>query len=169
MEISQQFVIQAAIRLLWPSLFIVSVEIRLIALAALLFLVAVFGLIWRLKTGTAKQTSGGQKVDLVELGAQKNGVPVTGLNTKLTFLQFSTDFCTFCPQTSKMLAALEVADSNVTHLEVNVTERLDLVRKYNIMQTPTTLVLDQKGTILSRIGGTPKAHTLVSEIGNYDI
>ena len=138
-------------------------------LLGLLVLVAIVGVIWKLRTGTAKKSGSGERVDLLELKAVKNGKPVTSLTTNVTFLQFSTDFCTFCGPTAKMLSALEVADPNVTHLEVNVTERLDLVKKYNIMQTPTTLVLDRKGNIQSRIGGTPKAHTLISEIGNFDI
>ena len=146
-----------------------SVELRIAVLLGLLVLVAVVGVIWKLRTGTAKKSSSDERVDLLELKAEKNGKPVTALTTNVTFLQFSTDFCTFCGPTAKMLTALEVADPNVTHLEVNVTERLDLVKKYNIMQTPTTLVLDRKGNIQSRIGGTPKAHTLISEIGNFDI
>ncbi|MEY4742917.1 MAG: hypothetical protein RIR34_256 [Actinomycetota bacterium] len=146
-----------------------SIELRIILLVGLLALVVAVGAIWKAKTGTAKKIQDGEYVDLKELGAVKNGQPVTDLTTKVTFLQFSTDFCTFCGPTAKMLQALEVADPNVTHLEVNVTDRLDLVNKYNIMQTPTTLVLDRKGRIQSRIGGTPKAHTLVTEIGNFDI
>jgi thiol-disulfide isomerase/thioredoxin len=146
-----------------------TLDIKLALLAGLILLAGVIALIWKLKTGNAKKVSGDHVVDIAELAATKNGKPVTKLTTRVTFLQFSTDFCTFCPPTAKMLSTLEKSDPNVTHLEVNVTERLDLVKKYNILQTPTTLVLDQKGTIISRIGGTPKAHTLVTEIGNFDI
>lgn len=153
--------------MIYPSS--MSFEMRVILVLGLLALIVAAGLIWKAKTGTAKKVDDGEYVDLAEIAAVKNGKPVTSLGTKVTFLQFSTDFCTFCGPTAKMLQALEIADPNVTHLEVNVTERLDLVNKYNIMQTPTTLVLDQNGRIQSRIGGTPKAHTLVTEIGNFDI
>ena len=146
-----------------------SFQVKIGLLLGLIALVAVLGLIWKAKTGTAKVVASGERVDLVELGIAKNGKPVTTLDTRVTFLQFSTDFCTYCGPTAKMLQTLERSDPNVTHLEVNVTERLDLVKKYNILQTPTTLVLDKDANILSRIGGPPKAHTLVTEIGNFDI
>ena len=146
-----------------------SFLVKLGLFAGLVIVAALVALIWKATTGKAKKVNDGEHVDLAEIAAIKDGNPVTALSTKITFLQFSTDFCTFCGPTAKMLSALEVADPNVTHIEVNVTERLDLVKKYNIMQTPTTLVLDRKGNIQSRIGGTPKAHTLISEIGNFDI
>lgn len=138
-------------------------------LLGLVLVAALVALVWKAKTGKAKQVADGEKVDLAEIGAVKNGAAVTKLTTRVTFLQFSTDFCTFCPQTAKMLQTLELSDPNVTHLEVNVTDRLDLVKRYNILQTPTTLVLDKNANIISRIGGAPKAHTLVTEIGNFDI
>jgi thiol-disulfide isomerase/thioredoxin len=146
-----------------------SFEVKIGLLVALVALAAIVGLIWKARTGRAKQVDSGDRIDLAELGIVKDGKAVTALTTRVTFLQFSTDFCTFCGPTAKMLQTLEKSDPNVTHLEVNVTERLDLVKKYNILQTPTTLVLDQQGNIQSRIGGAPKAHTLVTEIGNFDI
>ncbi|MEN9714948.1 MAG: hypothetical protein RJA35_415 [Actinomycetota bacterium] len=146
-----------------------SPELKLGLLIGLVALAAIVGVVWKLRTGTAKRVDDGEYVDLAEISAVKNGKPVNALSTKVTFLQFSTDFCTFCGPTAKMLEALERTDPSVTHLEVNVTDRLDLVKKYNILQTPTTLVLDQKGKIMSRIGGAPKAHTLITEIGNFDI
>ena len=149
--------------------FLMSILVKLGLFVALIAVAAVIATVWKIKTGTAKQITDGETVDLAEIAAVKDGKPVTALNTRITFLQFSTDFCTFCGPTAKMFQTLEKSDPSVTHLEVNVTERLDLVKKYNILQTPTTLVLDQKGKIVSRIGGAPKAHTLVTEIGNFDI
>lgn len=146
-----------------------SVELRIGIVLALVALAVLAGVLWRVKTGRAKAVIGGERIDVAALGVTKNGEPVTALTTKVTFLQFSSDFCTFCGPTAKMLQALETTDSNVTHLELNITNRLDLANKFNILQTPTTLVLDRKGYVKSRIGGAPKAQTLVSEIGNFDI
>jgi len=146
-----------------------SFQVKIGLLVALVALVAIVGLIWKARTGKAKQVDSGNRVNLAELAIVKDGKTVTELSTRVTFLQFSTDFCTFCGPTAKMLQTLEKSDPNVTHLEINVTDRLDLVKKYNIMQTPLTLVLDQRGEIQSRISGAPKAHTLVTEIGNFDI
>jgi len=153
----------------WLNLVDVPVELRVALLLGLIILAAAAGVLWRVRTGRAKAVIGGERINLAELGVVKNGAPVTALTTKVTFLQFSSDFCTFCGPTAKMLQALETTDPNVTHLEVNITERLDLANKFNILQTPTTLVLDRKGYVKSRIGGAPKAQTLVSEIGNFDI
>jgi thiol-disulfide isomerase/thioredoxin len=146
-----------------------SLEFRLILIASLVLLATLIGLAWRLTTGRAKKISSGEKVDLAELGAVKNGRPVTSLTTKVTFLQFSSDYCVFCGPTARMFGELEQADSNVTHLEVNITNRLDLANKYNVLQTPTTLVLDRKGFIKSRIGGAPKQQTVIDQIGTFDI
>ena len=41
--------------------------------------------------------------------------------------------------------------------------RLDLAKKYNILQTPTTLVLDSKGRVRSRIGGLAKPQVIQEE------
>lgn len=146
-----------------------SVEVRLILIASLILLAALIGVVWKASTGKAKKVSSEHRVNLAELGAVKNGQPVTSLTTKVTFLQFSSDYCVYCGPTARMFEELEKADSNVTHLEVNITNRLDLANKYNVLQTPTTLVLDRKGFVKSRIGGAPKQQTVIDQIGTFDI
>ena len=151
------------------NLVVMSVELRIGLVLALVVVAALAGLVWKVTTGRAKRVRGGERIDLAELGIIKNGQPVTQLTTKVTFLQFSSDFCTFCGPTARMFQALETSDPTVTHLELNITDRLDIANKFNVLQTPTTLVLDRKGFIKSRIGGAPKAATLVTQIGNFDI
>lgn len=146
-----------------------SLELRLILIASLVLLAGLIGAIWKFTTGRARKISSGEQVDLIELGAVKDGRPVTALTTKVTFLQFSSDYCVFCGPTARMFGELEKADSNVTHLEVNITNRLDLANKYNVLQTPTTLVLDRRGFVKSRIGGAPKQQTVIDQIGTFDI
>ena len=55
------------------------------------------------------------------------------------------------------------------HIVVDITNRLDLANKYNILQTPTTLVLDKRGVVQSRIGGAPKQNTLEEQLGTFVI
>ena len=55
------------------------------------------------------------------------------------------------------------------HIEVDITNRLDLAKKFHILQTPTTLVLDHSGRITSRIGGAPKQATIDQQLGSFDI
>jgi thiol-disulfide isomerase/thioredoxin len=146
-----------------------SVQQKIALVLALIVLAGIAGAAYKLNSGKIRKVKNSSAINLAEIGVEKDGKPFTRFTTKVTFLQFSTDFCTFCGPTAKMFEALERSDSNVTHLEVNVTNRPDLVSKFNILQTPTTLVLDKDGNIVSRIGGAPKAHELVTEIGHFDI
>ncbi|MFM6980896.1 MAG: TlpA family protein disulfide reductase [Micrococcales bacterium] len=144
-------------------------DIRLYVLLAVVLVAVLGGVFYRLTTGKAKQVAGGIRVDLKELNAIKDGQVFEAFDRKITFLQFSSQYCTQCPGTARLLGELEVADPSVRHIEVDITERLDLAKKYNVLQTPTTLVLDRKGFVKSRIGGAPKQQTLEAEIGTFEI
>lgn len=146
-----------------------SPESRLALVSAIVAAAVLVGVIWKLTTGKAKRIRDGLQVALAELGALKNGRPVTAFGDRITFLQFSSEFCSQCVQTARILGELEQQSDDVLHLEVDITNRLDLASKYNILQTPTTLVLDRRGIVKSRIGGAPKAATLESEIGTFEI
>jgi thiol-disulfide isomerase/thioredoxin len=146
-----------------------SPESRLALVSAIVAAAVLVGVIWKLTTGKAKRIRDGLQVDLAELGALKNGQPITAFGDRITFLQFSSEFCSQCVQTARILGELEQQSDDVLHLEVDITNRLDLANKYNILQTPTTLVLDRRGIVKSRIGGAPKAATLESEIGTFEI
>lgn len=144
-------------------------DIRLYIVLAVAIVAVAAGVIYKITTGRAKRVASGTQIDLKELKASKNGQPFLAFDRKVTFLQFSSEYCTQCPPTARLLGELELADPNVRHLEVDITERLDLARKYNVLQTPTTLVLDRKGFVKSRIGGAPKTQTLEAEIGTFEI
>lgn len=146
-----------------------SEEIRLGLVIGLLALAAVAGLVWRSKTGRAKKITSGQIIDLAELGATKDGKPVTEFGSRVTFLQFSSEFCTACRQTARLYRELEQVHSDVLHIEVDITNRTDLANKFNILQTPTTLVLDAHGRVTSRIGGAVKQQTIQDELGTFEI
>ena len=142
---------------------------KLIAIFALLALATVAGLIWRTSTGKAKRIKDGLQIDLAEIGAAKHGKPVTAFGEHTTFLQFSSETCATCKQTAKLFQELEETSNGVLHIEVDLTHRLDLADKFGILQTPTTLVLDSKGIVKSRIGGAPKPSTIEEEIGHFVI
>jgi thiol-disulfide isomerase/thioredoxin len=147
----------------------VNLESKLIILALLLALATLGGLVWRARTGLAKKVASGELIDLNEIAAIKDGKPVTGFGKKVTFLQFSSEMCSQCVQTARLFHELESQDSDVLHVEVDVTHRLDLAKKFNILQTPTTLVLDKNGRITSRIGGAAKPQTIKDELGSFHI
>jgi thiol-disulfide isomerase/thioredoxin len=144
-------------------------DIRLALVVGLIALAGLLGAVWRLRTGKAKAIRAGVLVDLSELGAVKNGKPVTRFGKRVTFLQFSSEVCAACRQTARVLGELEQNSDDVLHIEVDITNRLDLANKYKILQTPTTLVLDQNGRVTSRIGGAPKQETIEDQLGLFAI
>jgi thiol-disulfide isomerase/thioredoxin len=144
-------------------------EVKISAILGLLVLATLVGIIWKSTTGRAKRIKDGLQVDLTKLAATKNGKAVTKFGEHTTFLQFSSETCSTCKQTAKIYEELEKTSQGVLHIEVDLTHRLDLADKFGILQTPTTLVLDSKGVVKSRIGGAPKPSTIEEEIGNFVI
>ena len=96
-------------------------------------------------------------VDPARLGAD-------GLGETATLLQFSTEICSRCPGVHRQLAAVAAAHEGVRHLDVDLTHRPDLARHFHVMQTPTTLILDRRGAVQSRIGGVPSRHVVELEL-----
>jgi thioredoxin-related protein len=145
------------------------IETRLLLVAAVVAIAIGAGLFWRATTGRAKRVNSGEQIDLALLQATKNGKPVTEFGKRVTFLQFSSEICSQCVQTARVFRDLEQHSDDILHIEVDITNRLDLARKFHILQTPTTLVLDQKGRVTSRIGGAAKTQTIQVEIGHFTI
>ncbi|MEN9752970.1 MAG: hypothetical protein RL670_661 [Actinomycetota bacterium] len=108
-------------------------------------------------------------MDLARLKAVKNGKPVIRFGKKATLLQFSTEVCSQCKSTARLYQTLESKHSELLHLEVDVTHRLDLAAHFGVLQTPTTLVLDAAGRVLARVGGVPKNQVIQSELEKLDI
>jgi hypothetical protein len=72
-------------------------------------------------------------------------------------------------QTARVYKELEQHSDGILHIEVDITNRLDVAKEFNVLQTPTTLVLDAGGRVTSRIGGATKAKTIKDEIGHFTI
>ena len=136
---------------------------------ALVALATALGFIWKARTGTSKAVTSGEVIDLSEIAAVKDGHPVTKFGERVTFLQFSSEVCSQCAQTARLFRELEAQHDDILHIEVDITNRLDLANKFNILQTPTTLVLDKNGVVTSRIGGAAKLQTIQDEIGSFHI
>ena len=144
-------------------------ETRIALVVAVILAVLALGLFWKLRTGRSKRVTNGQQIDLAKLGAVKNGKPVLAFGERMTFLQFSTEFCSQCVQTARVYKDLEQHSDGILHIEVDITNRLDVAKEFNILQTPTTLVLDAAGRVTSRIGGATKAQKIKDEIGHFTI
>ncbi|MFC4118425.1 TlpA family protein disulfide reductase [Nonomuraea zeae] len=78
------------------------------------------------------------------------------LGERATLVQFSTAFCQPCRATRRILADVSEIVPGVRHVELDAESRLDLVRRLDIMRTPTVLVLDPAGNIVKRASGQPR-------------
>lgn len=108
-------------------------------LAGIVALATALGLIWRATTGRVRAAHG-------EAHEYADGV---------TLLQFSTEVCAPCVSTHSLLERI-AAERNVSHVDIDVTHRPDIANRFNLLQSPTTLILDARGNIRARIGGAPR-------------
>lgn len=121
---------------------------------AVLALAAVAGLAWRARNG--RFVAAGPAPDA--LTAADLGAP---LGSGATFLQLSSEACAPCRSTAAVLRAVASGRPDVAHVEVRAEERLDLVRRFGVLRTPTVLVLDAAGTVRGRLSGaTTRAQAL---------
>ncbi|MEV4352885.1 thioredoxin family protein [Nonomuraea sp. NPDC004186] len=114
---------------------------------ATLALGCVIGVVRLRRDGRVRDT-GGDRLSEADLGA--------GLGERATLVQFSTAFCQPCRATRRILADVSGIVPGVTHVEIDAESRLDLVRRLDIMRTPTVLVLDTSGKIVKRAAGQPR-------------
>ncbi len=132
------------------------------AAAALVFALGL-GLVWRSRNGVLRGSAAGregadvERLDAAELGAS--------LGERATLVQFSTAFCAPCRATRRILT--EVADlvEGVAHVEIDAESHLDLVRRLNVLRTPTVLVLDANGGIVRRGSGLPRKTDILAALG----
>lgn len=133
----------------------------LLVIVALIAATTVLGLLWRRRQG--RFTAGSGRAGLQPVTAAQLGSTVP-LGRTATLLQFSTAFCARCPGTAVLLRGVADARPGVNHLDVDVTDRADLSRRFNILQTPTTLVLDGSGRVRARVGGVPNRAALHAQL-----
>lgn len=70
-----------------------------------------------------------------------------------TVIQLSTVHCSRCPGVQRTITELVRDHRDVEFVHVDVTERPELVKKYQVMQTPTVLVLDNELNVHTRLSG----------------
>ncbi|GAA3046878.1 thioredoxin family protein [Kitasatospora albolonga] len=92
-----------------------------------------------------------------ELGAE--------LGERATLVQFSTAFCQPCRATKRVLGEVAQMVPGVAHVEVDAELNLDLVRRLDILRTPTVLVLDAAGRVVRRASGQPRRADVIAALG----
>lgn len=88
------------------------------------------------------------------------GLSPAALGGDATLVQFSTEFCSRCPGTARQLQAIASEQGEVRHVEIDLTHDAALAKRFAVLQTPTTLVLDAGGAAVARIGGVPRSEEL---------
>jgi thiol-disulfide isomerase/thioredoxin len=129
----------------------------LLALSGLLVVTLLAGLTLRWRQGRVRRVSSDELVQPERLGAD-------GLGESATLLQFSTEMCSRCPGVHRMLSTVAAERDGVRHLDVDLTHRPDIAKHFHVLQTPTTLILDRRGAVQSRIGGVPGRDMLELEL-----
>ena len=88
------------------------------------------------------------------------------LGERATLVQFSSAFCAPCRATRVLLTDIATKVDGVVTVDIDAEEHLDLVRRLNILRTPTVLVLDASGAIVTRASGLPRREQVLSALGD---
>jgi thiol-disulfide isomerase/thioredoxin len=120
-----------------------------------------FGLWWRARNGR-----------MVPVTSEAPGGPLAALGldpsaADVTLIQFSSAFCQPCRATRSILADVARMVPGVRHVEVDAESHLDVVRELDIRRTPTTLVVDRAGRIVTRASGQPRKADVIAAIAPY--
>jgi thiol-disulfide isomerase/thioredoxin len=118
-----------------------------LALVGLVALATALGFVWKWQNGRGRVTDGR---DI--LAASELGVP---LGAEATLVQFSSEICAQCRPTHALLASI-AERAGITHVDLDIVANERLTSRFNILQTPTTLVLDRDGVVRARIGGAAR-------------
>jgi thiol-disulfide isomerase/thioredoxin len=138
------------------------VPVGVIVVVAVLAVATAAGLAWRRRDGRLRQSRNrpGQP-EQRRLAGSDVGQP---LGERVTLLQFSSSFCAPCRATRQLLADVAARTQGVAHIEIDVADRLDLVRLLDIRRTPTTLVLGPHGQITQRASGLPRREEVLTAV-----
>ncbi len=131
----------------------------LLVCAVVLVLASGFGLFRARRDGRLRVRA---KDGAVVLTAGDLGVE---LGERATLVQFSTAFCQPCRATRRVLAEVVELVPGVAHVEVDAEQELELVRRLDILRTPTVLVLDAGGRQVRRASGQPRRADVIAALG----
>ncbi|WP_327683141.1 TlpA family protein disulfide reductase [Kitasatospora sp. NBC_00458] len=131
----------------------------LVVCVVVLAVASAFGLLRAKRDGRLRVRA---KDGAVALSAAELGVP---LGERATLVQFSTAFCQPCRATRRVLAEVAEMVDGVAHVELDAEERLELVRRLDILRTPTVLVLDARGRVVRRAAGQPRRADVIAALG----
>jgi thiol-disulfide isomerase/thioredoxin len=148
------------VALLWGSWVALGGHVVGLVVAVVALAVATgAGLLWRRRNGrlTVREKDATESLTQADLGA--------ALGERATLVQFSTAFCQPCRVTRRVLADVTGLVEGVAHVEIDAESHLDLVRRLDVMRTPTVFVLDDTGRIVRRASGAPSRADVIAALG----
>ncbi|MEU1002666.1 thioredoxin family protein [Streptomyces tibetensis] len=131
----------------------------LVVCVVVLAAASAYGVLQRRRNGRVRVRGrdDGKRLDTAELGAE--------LGERATLVQFSSAFCAPCRATRRVLGEVAGVVPGVTHVEIDAEAHLDLVRRLDILKTPTVLVLDADGRVVRRATGQPRKADVIAALG----
>ena len=135
-------------------------------MVVVLIVVAPLGLTWRRRQGRLRVAGAGPRGPAP---AGRDSLTAADLRhdlgTRATLVQFSSAFCAPCRATRQILGEVAGMVDGVQHVEIDAESRLDLVRRLNILSTPTVLVLGPDGAIAGKATGQPRKADVIAALG----
>ena len=132
----------------------------LLPIALVLIASTAYGIWYQRTRGRLVVKGGKKKASLIT--AQMIGAD---LGPRVTVVQFSSAFCTPCRATRALISDVTATMDDVTYVEIDAEDQLELVRTLDIRSTPTTLFIDRNGHEVGRAMGAPKRAQVLTAIG----
>ncbi|MFE0435078.1 thioredoxin family protein [Streptomyces nigra] len=131
----------------------------LMVCVAVLAVASAYGVLQRRRSGRVRVRGrdDGKRLGAGELGGE--------LGERATLVQFSSAFCAPCRATRRVLGEVAGIVPGVRHIEIDAEAHLDLVRRLDIVKTPTVLVLDADGAVVRRATGQPRKADVIAALG----
>ncbi|MEV3970570.1 thioredoxin family protein [Streptomyces sp. NPDC050698] len=131
----------------------------LVVCVVVLAAASAYGVLQRRRSGRVRVRGrdDGKRLGAAELGAD--------LGERATLVQFSSAFCAPCRATRRVLGEVAAVVPGVRHVEIDAEAHLDLVRRLDILKTPTVLVLDADGRVVRRATGQPRKADVIAALG----
>ncbi|MEV7081886.1 thioredoxin family protein [Streptomyces sp. NPDC093516] len=131
----------------------------LVVCVAVLAVASAFGVLHKRRSGRVRVRGRDEdrRLGAADLGAQ--------LGERATLVQFSSAFCAPCRATRRVLGEVAGLVPGVAHVEIDAEAHLDLVRRLDILKTPTVLVLDADGRVVRRAVGQPRKADVIAALG----
>lgn len=127
---------------------------------------AAFGVAWSRRNGRTRDVDprdDASRLTSEDLAAL--GLDPAALGDRATLVQFSSAFCAPCRATRRILTDVGGMVDGVAYAEVDAESHLDAVRRFNVLRTPTVLVLDRDARVVVRASGLPRKADVVAAVG----